>query len=84
VLTTRAPSVIMLGRRSGPALDLPGGGAIPGNRRSTPDPADWIRETLLTHLEGLYGFTVSLLGCIARKHVAWYCGNHPARVGVDQ
>ena len=43
-----------------------------------PDPpADWIRETLLGHLEGLYGlYGVSAGVRIARKHVAWYCGGY--------
>jgi tRNA-dihydrouridine synthase B len=44
-----------------------------------PDPpAAWIRETLLTHLEGLYGLYGIPAGVrIARKHIAWYCGSHP-------
>jgi tRNA-dihydrouridine synthase B len=43
-----------------------------------PDPpAAWIRETLLTHLEGLYGLYGIPAGVrIARKHIAWYCGSH--------
>ncbi len=44
-----------------------------------PDPpAAWIRETLLTHLDGLYGlYGIPAAVRIARKHIAWYCGSHP-------
>jgi len=38
-------------------------------------PAAWIRETLLTHLDGLYRLYGSAAGVrIARKHIAWYWG----------
>jgi tRNA-dihydrouridine synthase B len=48
-----------------------------GTRLPDP-PAGWIRETLLAHLDGLYGlYGVPAAVRIARKHIAWYCGNYP-------
>ncbi len=51
-----------------------------------PDPsATWIRETLLTHLDGLYGlYGVPAAVRIARKHIAWYCGGHPDGRGLRE
>jgi len=51
-----------------------------------PDPsAAWIRDTLLTHLEGLYGlYGVPAAVRIARKHIAWYCGNRPEGFGLRE
>jgi tRNA-dihydrouridine synthase B len=48
-----------------------------GARLPTP-PAAWIRETLLSHLDGLYGLYGCLAGVrVARKHIAWYCVGQP-------
>jgi tRNA-dihydrouridine synthase B len=51
-----------------------------------PDPpAAWIRDTLLTHLEGLYGlYGIPAAVRIARKHIAWYCGSHPGGAGLRE
>ncbi len=44
-------------------------GAVPAE-----PPIDWIRNLLLEHLDGLYGFYGTYAGVrIARKHIAWYC-----------
>ncbi|MEA3278316.1 MAG: tRNA dihydrouridine synthase DusB [Pseudomonadota bacterium] len=43
---------------------------------------DWIKDTLIAHLQELYGFYGGNRGVrIARKHVAWYCRN---QVGARQ
>jgi tRNA-dihydrouridine synthase B len=48
-----------------------------GTRLPAP-PAAWIRDTLLAHLEGLYGlYGVAAAVRIARKHIAWYCSGDP-------
>jgi tRNA-dihydrouridine synthase B len=48
-----------------------------GNRLPAP-PAAWIRDTLLAHLDGLYGLYGVVAGVrIARKHIGWYCGGDP-------
>jgi tRNA-dihydrouridine synthase B len=43
-----------------------------------PEPApDWIRDTLMTHLNELYAFYGEARGVrIARKHIGWYCRGH--------
>jgi tRNA-dihydrouridine synthase B len=39
----------------------------------------------LTHLEGLYGlYGVSAAVRIARKHIAWYCGNRPEGLALRE
>jgi tRNA-dihydrouridine synthase B len=39
---------------------------------------DWVRDTLLGHLEALYAFYGEHLGVrIARKHLAWYSKSQP-------
>jgi tRNA-dihydrouridine synthase B len=48
-----------------------------GTRLPDP-PAGWIRETMLAHLDGLYGlYGIPAAVRIARKHIAWYCSSHP-------
>lgn len=48
-----------------------------GTRLPDP-PAAWIRDTLLAHLDGLYGlYGVAAAVRIARKHIGWYCGGDP-------
>lgn len=53
--------------------------------RLLPEPApDWIRDTLLGHLEALYAFYGETRGVrIARKHIGWYCrGSRPFRLSA--
>ncbi len=48
-----------------------------GERLPEP-PIDWVRDTLLGHLEALYAFYGEYLGVrIARKHLAWYSKSQP-------
>jgi tRNA-dihydrouridine synthase B len=48
-----------------------------GKRLAKP-PTDWVRDTLLGHLEALYDFYGEHRGVrIARKHLAWYSKTHP-------
>ena len=48
-----------------------------GDRLPEP-PIDWVRDTLLGHLEALYAFYGERLGVrIARKHLAWYSQTQP-------
>jgi tRNA-dihydrouridine synthase B len=44
-----------------------------------------VRDLLLEHLEGLYGFYGSYAGVrIARKHIAWYCRGIAGAAGFRQ
>jgi len=58
-----------------------------GKLLPAPSP-DCIRDTLLGHLEALYGFYGEARGVrIARKHIGWYCrnsGGTSRATGVDQ
>jgi len=58
-----------------------------GNLLPAPSP-DWIRDTLLGHLEALYGFYGEARGVrIARKHIGWYChdsGGTGRATGINQ
>jgi tRNA-dihydrouridine synthase B len=51
-----------------------------GQRLPRP-PADWVRDTLLEHLDALYRFYGEKRGVrIARKHIRWYCQVIDARI----
>jgi tRNA-dihydrouridine synthase B len=87
VLDYTGADAIMLGRaaQGRPWIFREVGQYLATGARLPDPPADWIRETLLTHLEGLYGFYGIPAGVrIARKHVAWYCGNHPGAVQLRE
>ncbi|MGD2019534.1 MAG: tRNA dihydrouridine synthase DusB [Thiohalocapsa sp.] len=54
-------------------------------KRLPPPTADWIRDTLLAHLDELYGFYGAERGVrIARKHIGWYLRGRPTPVATSQ
>ncbi|MDJ0741189.1 MAG: tRNA dihydrouridine synthase DusB [Gammaproteobacteria bacterium] len=55
-----------------------------GETLAEPDP-DWVRDTLLAHLDALYGLYGREHGVkVARKHIAWYSRTQPGGAAFRQ
>jgi tRNA-dihydrouridine synthase B len=76
VLDYTGADAIMIGRaaQGRPWIFSEVAGYLQTGVRPPSPPTDWIRDTLIMHLQELYGLYGEYLGVrVARKHVAWYC-----------